>query len=79
MKKELKNTAPDTLGDIPFEDAMSQLEGILENLENGSLSLKESVEEYAKATKLHTHCAKVLAEAELKIEEISGKNIEHLK
>jgi len=69
MAKEVKKTE-----DIKFEDALSKLEGIVEKLENGDLSLEESLEAFEEGIKLSRICSKRLNEAERKIEILTKGN-----
>ena len=50
-----------------FEDAMNRLESIVTQMEQGSVSLEESLALFEEGTKLVKHCAKQLDEAELKV------------
>ena len=54
--------------DIKFEDALSKLEGIVEELERGELSLEESLAAFEEGIRLSRICSKQLDEAERKIE-----------
>jgi len=54
--------------DIKFEDALSRLESIVEELERGELSLEESLKALKEGIKLSRICSKRLDEAERKIE-----------
>lgn len=56
-----------------FEDALTELEGIIENLETGEVPLAELVEKYETGTKLLKTCHDRLNEAELKIEKLREK------
>lgn len=47
-----------------FEDALKQLEDIVENLENGDLPLEESVKKYEEGMALAKHCHTLLENAE---------------
>jgi exodeoxyribonuclease VII small subunit len=57
MSKEKKN----------FEEAISELEYIVDRLERGELSLEESMEAFQKGVELSRYCSKKLDEAEKKI------------
>jgi exodeoxyribonuclease VII small subunit len=60
---------------IKFEDALTRLEGIVEELENGELSLEESLVIFEEGIKLSRVCTKQLDEIERKIEIlIKGEN-----
>jgi exodeoxyribonuclease VII small subunit len=51
-----------------FEDLMAELEGVVEELESGNLSLDVSLEKYQKGIELLKSCYKTLDEMEKKIE-----------
>ena len=51
-----------------FEDAISELKVIIEKLENGNLSLEESLTLFEKGTQLINLCHKKLNEVEKSIE-----------
>ena len=50
-----------------FEDAMSELEGIVQKLEKGELSIDESIEYFQKGVELSRYCSKKLDEIEKRI------------
>jgi exodeoxyribonuclease VII small subunit len=54
--------------DIKFEEALSKLEGIVEKLESGELSLEESLSAFEEGIRLSRLCSKQLDAAEKKIE-----------
>jgi len=53
---------------IKFEDALKELEYIVERLERGDLSLDETLSEYEKGIKLYKQCVSLLDNAEKKIQ-----------
>jgi exodeoxyribonuclease VII small subunit len=55
-------------GEITFESALKELESIANRLEDGSMSLDKSIEEFERGTKLARFCHQKLEEAERKIE-----------
>lgn len=57
-----------------FEDALGDLENIIENLETGDVPLTDLVEQYEQGTKLLKICHERLNEAELKIEKLREKS-----
>jgi len=59
MKKQDKN--------INFEEAMENLENIVENLEKGELPLEESVQKFKEGIELSNYCEKLLDDAEKSI------------
>lgn len=50
-----------------FEDAMTELEDIVEKLEKGELPIEESIEYFQKGVELSRYCNKKLDEIERKI------------
>ena len=55
---------------MSFEKAMEELEGIVSELENGSIELEESIEKYQRGIQLKKHCDKKLKEANMKVDQI---------
>ncbi len=53
-----------------FEEALKELEAIVEKLDNEEITLEESVKYYEKGLKLSQICSETLESAVLKIEEI---------
>lgn len=62
-------TKPAT-ADIPFEQALKELEAIVRKLEGGSGALEESINDYVRGTELKEYCQKKLESAQLKVESI---------
>lgn len=56
---------------MTFEDAMKELEQVVERLEEGGLSLEHSIKDYEMGMRLKAHCEKKLKEATLKVEKIT--------
>jgi exodeoxyribonuclease VII small subunit len=55
---------------LSFEDSYSRLEQVIERLENGELSLEESVALYEEGMSLAKHCGRHLDRAELKVSQL---------
>ncbi len=53
---------------LTFEQAMENLEGIVERIESGRIGLAESITEYEKGVKLIKQCRTILDAAEKKIQ-----------
>ena len=68
MKKS--NISPD-IAKLSFEEALDQLEDIVSKLEDGSINLEESIQEYTRGVHLKNHCETKLKEATLKVEQIT--------
>jgi exodeoxyribonuclease VII small subunit len=59
-----------TIADLPFEQAMKQLEEIVAKLEKGDISLEDSIAAYEKGELLKKRCEDLLKQAEVRIEKI---------
>ncbi|MDC0074101.1 exodeoxyribonuclease VII small subunit [Alphaproteobacteria bacterium] len=55
---------------LSFEESLSELELIINQLEEGKVTLEESIEIYSRGEKLRNHCEKKLRLAKEKIEKI---------
>lgn len=66
-----KETAKAAVADLPFEQAMQELEQIVGELEKGQVSLDESVALYARGRSLQERCEQLLAHAEARVEKIT--------
>ena len=56
-----------------FEEALSQLEDIVDRLEKGEVSLDDAVKAYEQGSELKNECQKRLDEARLKVDRIRSK------
>ena len=63
----------DEIKELKFEDGLKKLEELVNRLDEGSLSLEESISYYEMGVKLKSHCEKLLKTAELKILKVSDK------
>tara|TARA_B100000579_G_scaffold260077_1_gene214266 strand:+ start:3176 stop:3424 length:249 start_codon:yes stop_codon:yes gene_type:complete len=61
---------PEDINKLSFENALAELEEIVDSLESGSVDLERSIEYYTRGSMLKLHCQKKLDEAVLKLEEI---------
>ena len=64
---------PTMTGDVSamsFEDALRELETIVQQLERGQIKLDEAIGAYERGTLLKRHCEAKLAEARTKVEKI---------
>lgn len=68
MNDRPTNTDPSTLS---FEQALAELEGIVQQLEQGQLELDAAIQAYARGTELRSHCERKLKDAELKVQRIT--------
>jgi exodeoxyribonuclease VII small subunit len=63
-------TACDVAG-MTFEQALAELEAIVQELERGQLDLDAAIKAYERGTQLKTHCTAKLREAQLRVERIT--------
>ena len=59
-----------TLETLTFEQALGELEVIVEQLERGDVSLDTAIDAYARGMSLKAHCQARLEEARLRVEKI---------
>lgn len=64
---------------MPFEAALSELEGIVQKLESGAAALEESIALYERGAALKAHCDATLKAAQEKIEKIVADEAGGLK
>lgn len=72
------------LEDLSFEEALAELESIVQKLEEGSLALEETVALYRRGRTLAAHCQGLLDDVELRIQQLvpdgeGGYNLDDLE
>ena len=55
---------------LTFEQALSELEDIVNSLERGDISLEDAIKAYERGSELKDQCEKRLKEAKMKVEKI---------
>lgn len=60
----------DDIATLSFEQALAELEGIVQKLEGGGVELEESIALYERGAALKAHCETKLKSAQEKIEKI---------
>lgn len=68
-----KNTAAETESPA-FEELLAEAEGLAEKMEEGGLSLDESIRAYERGVENLRRCAELLREAEDKVQVLLEKN-----
>ena len=69
MKKKTTKKADST-----FEDAIEELESVVEQMEQGDIPLAEAVKQFERGSLLLKTCKEKLGKAELVIEKLSSSN-----
>ena len=63
-------TAKKDIQKLKYEEALKELEQVLDDLENGSLELEAMLERFELGKELLAHCQSLLEKAELRIREV---------
>ena len=63
--------------DISFEEALKELEKIVEDLNNGDMELEKAITAYEKGIQLKNICEERLKNAQERIEQIQNKKQEN--
>jgi len=63
---------PTPIDDLSFEDAVAQLEAIVEKIERGEIGLERALAEYERGVRLVSRCSTILATVEQRIEELAS-------
>ena len=64
-------STPTPIEQMSFEDALSELETVVGQLESGQVPLEQSIALYEKGASLKAHCEAKLAAAEEKVAQIT--------
>jgi exodeoxyribonuclease VII small subunit len=62
---------PGDVASMSFEQALAELEKIVQDLERGQLDLDAAITAYERGTQLKLHCEGKLREAQLRVEKIA--------
>ena len=57
-----------------FEEAMNELEKLVDSLDKGDISLDQAITAYDRGSKIKDHCQKKLNEAKMKVETIQSSD-----
>jgi len=68
---EAPQQEPGDVAGMSFEQALGELEGIVQELERGQLDLDAAIKAYERGSQLKAHCSTKLREAQLRVERIS--------
>lgn len=66
-------TAPVEIETLSFDDAFAELRAVVTELETGGLSLEDTIARTERAVALQRHCERLLAEAELRVQQLITK------
>lgn len=68
MPKKLTKKSPDKSGVADFEQALNELEGLVEKMEKGELSLEQAMADFQRGIELSRACQESLRAAEQKVQ-----------
>ena len=71
IKSGLTKIIAGDAGKLTFEQAIKELTGIVGRIEQGEISLGDSLQQYEKGMALIKQCRKILQDAEKRIEKIA--------
>lgn len=69
----MTDTTDAPIESLSFDDALAALQRTVAELETGGLPLERSIALYERGVALHERCAKLLAEAELKVQQLVSR------
>ena len=72
MAQDDKTEIDEAIRALSFEQALSELAGIVDRLESGDVALEESIEIYQRGAQLRAYCDEKLKSAQARIEKITG-------
>jgi exodeoxyribonuclease VII small subunit len=72
--KKTRGQAMPAKKSVNLEKALNELEKLVEEMEQGNLSLEESLKRFEKGIALTSDCQEALQKAELKVQELIEKN-----
>lgn len=73
MPPKAKPKTPAALDTLSFEDAFAELEEIVRQLEDGSLTLDESLALFERGQALSARCQQLLDTADLKVQQLAPR------
>ncbi len=73
MPKAPKPPAPDSMS---YEQAIGELESLIQRIEQGEVGLEESLAEYRRGAALLKRCRSILETAQAQIEELTADGAE---
>ena len=75
MAKTSAKKSEKPVEELSYEEALSELEGIVESLEDGQSQLDESMKLFERGQALVTHCGALLESAQLKVQKLAGESV----
>lgn len=61
--------------ELSYEEALAELEGVVDSLEDGQSPLEESMKLFERGQALAAHCSALLESAQLKVQKLAGESV----
>ena len=74
MSETNSQEIPADIAKMSFEEALKELEQIVEKLDSGQVDLDQSIDIYTRGSLLKQHCEAKLRNAQERVDKIVGKN-----
>ena len=75
MAKTSAKKSEKPVEELSYEEALAELEGIVEALEDGQSQLDESMKLFERGQALVVHCGALLESAQLKVQKLAGDSL----
>jgi exodeoxyribonuclease VII small subunit len=75
MAKTSSKKTDKTVEELSYEEAMTELEGIVESLEGEQSPLEESMKLFERGQALVARCGALLEAAQLKVQQLAGESL----
>ena len=75
MAKTSAKKSEKPVKELSYEEALAELEGIVEALEDGQNQLDESMKLFERGQALVVHCGALLESAQLKVQKLAGESV----
>jgi exodeoxyribonuclease VII small subunit len=73
MPKASAKKSEKAIEELSYEEAMTELEGIVESLESQQSPLEESMKLFERGQTLSAHCSSLLESAQLRVQKLVGE------
>lgn len=72
-RRDRPDAAPADPRELGFEEALEQIESIIDRIESGEVGLEQSLTEYERGVELIRRCRGILSRAEQRVEELNRR------